>query len=268
MDDLRLVGLSEDGSRLVLKAEDGATFALPVDERVHAALRGDRARLGQLQITIESELRPREIQARIRAGFTAEQIAEGSGLSVDKVERFAGPVLQERSFVAQQACSVGVRRLTDSVTTPLGTLVGSRLEERGVAADDLAWDSWRRDDGRWQLTLEYPVADQVRSAAWVYDPLRRTIDPDDDEARWLTLEERAAPEPPRGKPARLTAVPAATSDDTEVAEHDTIPVLRRDHDGPADGPADAAGLRAGVRARRQHPSAPTALRRRRRRGIG
>jgi hypothetical protein len=197
-----------------------------VDERVHAALRGDRARLGQLQISIESELRPREIQARIRAGFSAEQIAQSAGLSVAKVERFAGPVVQERSYVAQQACLVGVRRLTDSVSTPLGDLVSGRLAERGVAADDLRWDSWRRDDGRWQLVLEYPVAEKTRSAAWVYDPMRRTVDPDDEEARWLTDEERAAPEPPRQQPARLTAVPAPEPDPS-TQEHDTVPVLTR-----------------------------------------
>ena len=71
MDDLRLVGLSHDGSRLVVEGSDGQTYGLPLDERVHAALRGDRARLGQLQINIDSEIRPREIQARIRAGELA-----------------------------------------------------------------------------------------------------------------------------------------------------------------------------------------------------
>ena len=75
MSDLRLVGLSDDGSRLVLEEPDGRQSFLPVDERIHAALRGDRARLGQLQNDLESKLRPREIQARIRAGQSLEEVS-------------------------------------------------------------------------------------------------------------------------------------------------------------------------------------------------
>ena len=212
MEDLRLVGLSPDGSRLVLETAAGESVALPLDERVHAALRGDRSRLGQLQIAVDGELRPREIQARIRAGNTAEEVAASAGLPVDRVRRYETPILLERTHMAQTAQKVGVRRVTDSVTTPLGELVQSRLDEHGVAPGDLDWDSWRRDDGRWQVVLRYTAAGRERSAAWLYDPLRRIIEPVDDEARWLTDEERAIPQPPaparnRGAAARLAAVP-------------------------------------------------------------
>ncbi|QNN52991.1 DUF3071 domain-containing protein [Nocardioides mesophilus] len=69
--DLTLVGLTEDKSKLVLVSDSGEEFTLAVDARLRAALRGDHAqlaRLGQLEITMESALRPRDIQARIRAG--------------------------------------------------------------------------------------------------------------------------------------------------------------------------------------------------------
>lgn len=236
MDDLRLVGLSEDGSRLVLEDRAGGSFALRVDERVHAALRGDRARLGQLQINLESQLRPREIQARIRSGQSTEQIAAAAGLPEDRIRRFEGPILQERQHIAEIARTVGVRRVTDSVTTPLGILVQSRLDEYGVSADDLNWDSWRRDDGRWQVVLTYLAGGRERAAGWVYDPMRRTIDPADPEARWLTDEEQAAPEPVREAAPRLQAVPAPQP---EVGEFDTVPV------GPMAG-AVAAGAAGAV----------------------
>ena len=148
MADLRLVGLSDDGSRLLLEGTDGERQTVPVDERLHAALRGDRARLGQLQISIESELRPREIQERIRSGETAEDIAAAAGVPVDRVRRYEGPILLERTVVAQDAQAVGVRRVTDSVTTPLGTLVAARLAEHQVDDDSLDWDSWLNPDGR------------------------------------------------------------------------------------------------------------------------
>src|SRR5262245_27855642 len=191
MADLRLVGLTDDGSRLVLEDGDGERHTVPVDERLHAALRGDRARLGQLQISIEGELRPREIQERIRAGETAEDIAAAAGLPVDRVRRYEGPILLERTVVAQQAQAVGVRRVTDSVTTPLGTLVSTRLAEHQVDDDSLDWDSWLVGQGRWMVRLTYRADGNERAATWSYDPGRRSIEPADDEARWLTDEERA-----------------------------------------------------------------------------
>ena len=109
MADLRLVGLTDDGTRLVLEDGDGERHTVPVDERLHAALRGDRARLGQLQISIEGELRPREIQERIRAGETSEEIAAAAGVPVERVRRYEGPILLERTVVAQEAQAVGVR---------------------------------------------------------------------------------------------------------------------------------------------------------------
>lgn len=240
MEDLRLVGLSEDGTRIVLEAPDGRTFGLVVDERVHSALRGDRARLGQLQISIESQLRPREIQARIRAGQSSEEVAGAAGVPVERVRRFEAPILLERTHMAQTACSVGVRRVTDASSTPLGILVGARLEERGVDPRQLEWDSWRREDGRWQVVLHYTAGERARTAAWVFDPARRTIEPDDDEARWLTEEERAVPERVRPLHPRLTPVPAPEPDD-EAGRHDTVEVAK-ESEGSASpaGPAPAA----------------------------
>ena len=75
--DLTLVGLTEDKQQLVLVSDSGEEFTLPADARLRAALRGEHARLGQLEITMESALRPRDIQARIRAGESPESVAAG-----------------------------------------------------------------------------------------------------------------------------------------------------------------------------------------------
>ena len=74
---LTLAGLSEDGKRLLLVSDKGVEFTLDIDARLRAALRGEHARLGQLEITMDSALRPRDIQARIRAGETPEAVAAG-----------------------------------------------------------------------------------------------------------------------------------------------------------------------------------------------
>jgi Protein of unknown function (DUF3071) len=208
MEDLRLVGLSEDGTRLVVQATGGETFSLPLDERLHAALRGDRSRLGQLQIAMDDELRPRQIQSRMRAGQSADEIAASAGVSVERVRRYEAPILLERRHMAEQARLVPVRRVTDATTTPLGELVADRLEEHAVPAASVEWDSWRRDDGRWMVRLGYDAAGTERSATWLFDPARRMIEPADEDARWLTDEERAAAPAPR-RPARLASVPSA-----------------------------------------------------------
>ena len=109
----RLVGLSQDGKSLIVATESGEELAVAVDERLRAALRGDRPRLGQLEIEMESSLSPRDIQARIRAGSTLEDVAKVAGLPLDRVERFAAPVLAEREHMARLAMTSSVRRRGD-----------------------------------------------------------------------------------------------------------------------------------------------------------
>src|SRR6478735_12289429 len=103
MRNLRLVGLSADGRQVVLVDDTGAEFATPADDRLRAALRGDRARLGQLEIQMESALRPRDIQARIRAGESPEAVAAIAQMPMERVMAFAGPVLAERDHIASLA---------------------------------------------------------------------------------------------------------------------------------------------------------------------
>lgn len=201
MRELRLVAVSEDGARILLVSDDGEQFGLPLDERLGAAIRRDRARLGQLEIQLESQLRPREIQARIRAGETAEQVAQAAGVPVERVRWFEGPVLQEREHMAASARGTAVRRQGDGPVPLLGELVEGRLAERGVDADSLQWDSCRRDDGRWEIRVSFTAKGHARVARWVFDPTRRVVSADDDEARWLSGEE-AAPRPARERGAR------------------------------------------------------------------
>src|SRR5262245_66118397 len=144
MQELRLVAVSEDGSYLVLAtAGRGTRFTLPVDDRLRAAVRGHFSRLGQYEIEVESPLRPKEIQARIRAGETAEEIAQTAGIPVERVRWFEGPVLAERAYVAQQAQAASVRRAGDSSGPGprLGAIVPERLSAAGADPAEGQWDS-------------------------------------------------------------------------------------------------------------------------------
>ncbi|MGW3099481.1 septation protein SepH [Streptomyces sp. NPDC001102] len=197
MPELRVVAVSNDGTRLVLKAADSTEYTLPIDERLRAAVRGDRPRLGQIEIEVESHLRPRDIQARIRAGATAEEVAQLAGIPVDRVRRFEGPVLAERAFMAERARKTPVRRPGENAGPQLGEAVQERLLLRGAEKDTVQWDSWRRDDGTWEVLLVYRVAGEPHSASWTYDPPRRLVQAVDEEARSLIGEsdDLAAPEP-------------------------------------------------------------------------
>ncbi|MER5866925.1 septation protein SepH [Kitasatospora sp. NPDC002040] len=186
--ELRVVAVSNDGTRLVLKAADSTEYTLPIDERLRAAIRGDRPRLGQIEIEVESHLRPRDIQARIRAGASAEEVAQAAGISVDRVRRFEGPVLAERAFMAERARKTAIRRHGESTGPQLGEAVAERLALRGAEKDAENWDSWRRDDGTWEVFLSYRADGETRTASWTYDPPRRLVQPNDDEARALIGE--------------------------------------------------------------------------------
>ncbi|WP_328928072.1 septation protein SepH [Streptomyces sp. NBC_00190] len=198
MPELRVVAVSNDGTRLVLKAGDSTEYTLPIDERLRAAVRNDRARLNQIEIEVESHLRPRDIQARIRAGASAEEVAQLAGIPVDRVRRFEGPVLAERAFMAERARKTPVRRPGENTGPQLGEAVQERLTLRGAEKESVQWDSWRRDDGTWEVLLVYRVAGEPHSAIWTYDPPRRLVVAVDDEARSLIGESDdlpATPEP-------------------------------------------------------------------------
>src|SRR5215813_7802277 len=130
MHELRLVAVSEDGTYAVLEVPGrGGRFSLPIDDRLRAVARGQFSRLAQYEIEVESPLRPKEIQERIRAGETADEIADAAGVPIERVRWFEGPVLAERAYVAQQAQAASVRRAGDSSGPGprLGAIVPERL---------------------------------------------------------------------------------------------------------------------------------------------
>jgi hypothetical protein len=135
MAELELEGLHADGEHLVLAGPDGTRHRLRVDDALRAAVRRDRPQLEQLRSP--EQVRPREIQALIRGGATAEEIARESGLPVDRVRRYEGPVLAEREYVAEQARAVPIGR--ESGAPRLGDLVVDRLAARGVGPEGLEW---------------------------------------------------------------------------------------------------------------------------------
>jgi hypothetical protein len=177
---LKVVGLDIDdscGKHIICEADDsGEKFLLPSDDRLRAAVRGDRIGSNSSQTTsqtsdeVPSVLRPKEIQAKIRAGASVEQVAAASGVELSRVERFAHPVLLERSRAAELATAAHpVLADGPSVLTLLETVTTS-LIARGLGAEDTNWDAWRREDGRWTVQMAWKAGRSDLQAHFRFTP--------------------------------------------------------------------------------------------------
>ena len=211
MQELRFVAVSEDGQYAVLGVPGrSARFTLPIDERLRAVALGQTSRLAQYEIEVESPLRPKEIQARIRAGETVEEIADAAGIAVERVRWFEGPVLAERAYMADQAQLASVRRQGDATPGPrLGEIVAERLKVFGADPDDAEWDAKKRGDGSWQVQLTFISGGRLHTADWVFDPRRRHVLPADDNAARMSLPGTEPPQPAAPAPGEATVTQLA-----------------------------------------------------------
>ena len=214
MQELRLVGVSEDGTYAVLAApRHGGRFSLPIDDRLRVVARGQFSRLAQYEIEVESPLRPKEIQDRIRAGETAEEVADAAGVpssacAASRARYWPNVPIARRKPSARPCAAPGTR----GRGRRSGDLVTERLAEFGAAAADAEWDSRKRSDGGWQVRLAFTSGSRPHLAEWVYDPHRKHVAPADDTAARLCLPEADLPEATSrlGGAARATVTPIAS----------------------------------------------------------
>ncbi|HUZ38259.1 MAG TPA: septation protein SepH [Streptosporangiaceae bacterium] len=239
MQELRLAAVSEDGTYAVLTAPGrSGRFSLPIDDRLRIVARGQFSRLAQYEIEVESPLRPKEIQDRIRAGETAEEIADAAGVPIERVRRFEGPVLAERAYRAQEAQRASIRHPGDSGPgRRLGDVVTERLTDLGADTEDAEWDSRKRADGNWQVSLMFSAGDHPRLAEWVFDPRSRHASPADDTAAGLCLPHAELPPSPSRQPGSATVTPIASRLSTAPADYDPRPQPEPAH---VSGPQRAA----------------------------
>lgn len=171
MRELRVIGLESDSSHVVCAdASTGEKFRLPADDKLRAASRGDIARLGQIEIEMDSQLRPREIQARIRAGASVQEVADEASIPVAKVESFAYPVLLERSRAAEMAQGGHPVRDNGPAVPTLSEIVTLAFRARGHNIDDATWDAWRDEDNHWVAQLQWQAGRTTNAAHWRYQP--------------------------------------------------------------------------------------------------
>jgi hypothetical protein len=223
---------------------------------------------------MESALRPRDIQARIRAGESAEDVAAAAGTTLEAIMGFAGPVLAERQHVAQTALKASVRRRSGE-SSSAGRTLGEAAElffgDHKLHDEDVEWDAWRGPDGRWKLVAKYAVADRPCVAELTLDLPGQYVIAENDEARILTgeLAEPESRQPVGGRtvPARrLSSVP---SQDELPLGDDAIELVRdpdrtpdrnlgADREPAADEPTDFADVAQPVNEPGDEPMNETA----------
>ncbi|MER7437778.1 septation protein SepH [Pseudonocardia alni] len=232
---LRVVGVTGDGSVVLEDPGRRERYTVPADEQLRAAARGDVTRLGQIAIELESQLRPREIQARIRGGASVDEVAAAAGVPTQKIERFAYPVLLERSRTAELAQGAHPQRTDGPDSRTLGETVAHTFGLRGQDYGGAGWDSWKGEDGKWVVVLTWQTGRSDNAAHWAFQPGAHggTV---------VALDEHAS-DLVEGLPARPLRPLGAVVD------------MARDEDHTPQAPTTAAPARAVAAAGGQQPEA-------------
>jgi hypothetical protein len=188
MTELRLDGKTEDGSHLALVDTDGNNYSLRISDTLRATVNQPRLTSVPAIDAVET-ISVKEIQRRLRAGDSFEQIAREGQTTVDKVERFSGPIMQEREYILENARNLIMRKDIHRIDLTFREVVLAKLAARGVDTDEVSWNTWRQPDGTWHIELHYPNRDGNGIATWNFDLSRRALDASDDNGAWLIDEE-------------------------------------------------------------------------------
>jgi hypothetical protein len=186
---------------------------------------------------MESALRPREIQARVRAGESLEEVAAAAGVPVERIEAFAGPVLAERAYIAGLAQEAHVRRQGEATSNrTLLAAVTEKLSSRGVERGDVTWDSWKLDGRRWHVQADVETGTTRHHATFAFDLDGRFSIATNKDARWLIDDEPTSGRAPR-RPRSEDPDSEPTLDlDDELALVRAVDVERDPYEDPTGDP--------------------------------
>ena len=208
MTELRLDGRTDDGLYLSLRDQEGEQYTVRISDTLRATV--NQQRLNSVPDNEEPSISIKEIQRLLRTGQTSEQISRDYNVSIEKIERFAGPILSERIYIIDQAQQIVVRKEIDRDPVTLIQTITSRLAPRGIDASTLSWDTWRLENGTWTVELHYPQTGGVGVAQWSFDPLLRSLTSMDENARWMMGDEPA--------PRQLSKPGLVTTESTHPSE--------------------------------------------------
>lgn len=152
----------EVGPRSELGPSEG-----PIEGRISGGSQPERSRP-------QSLLSPREIQARLRAGHTLEEVAQEAGVDLSWVDRFAAPILAEQARVVDRACNLVLSRpRVGPSALPLAASVRANLADRGLGLPgesfEEAWSGHSLEGSRWVVRFRYRLRSRGHVAEWEVD---------------------------------------------------------------------------------------------------
>ena len=215
MIDLDLLGVGADEETLVFTDSEGRRYTTPITDELRGAVRRDRPRIEA--VSEDKPLRPREIQALLRAGACAVDIAREHNVEVSQITRYEAPVQAEKEYALSRALSSHIGSLPDSPV--MGDLVVDRLAARGVSPDSLNWSASRQADSPWVIQLTFVQGAVEHGAQWRL-PSSGHLEAIDEEARWLT--ETASPTGVQTFAALPTPAPLPTADEDDMQQREAL----------------------------------------------
>ena len=215
MIDLDLLGVGADEETLVFTDSEGRRYTTPITDELRGAVRRDRPRIEA--VSEDKPLRPREIQALLRAGACAVDIAREHNVEVSQITRYEAPVQAEKDYALSRALSSHIGSLPDSPV--MGDLVVDRLAARGVSPDSLNWSASRQADSPWVIQLTVVQGAVEHGAQWRL-PSSGHLEAIDEEARWLT--ETASPTGVQTFAALPTPAPLPTADEDDMQQREAL----------------------------------------------
>lgn len=245
MTELRFIGKSDEGTHISLHDNDAHEFTVRISDALKTAV--NQPHLSSVPEQEVETISVKEIQRRLRAGELADELARENNISLEKINRFSGPILQERIYIIDQAQQIAIRKEGGRDPVSLLGVVLSRLSPRNVDLADLSWDTWRLEDGTWTVELHYPNANGHGVAQWSFDPVRRVINSLDENARWMMGDE-PTPRPIVASGLVYSDTPHPTVRQEEKSEPE-VPRLAVIREAP-----DNEATRDGVVARAKVPS--------------
>ncbi|MCU1571025.1 MAG: hypothetical protein JWR33_1766 [Naasia sp.] len=184
MQHLRAVAI-ENGA-ILATAQDGSRYRIELDEELRARLRGSAAGGGAGR-----KSSPREIQTYIRGGMSAEQVAKLTGAPLEYVQRYEGPILAEREYMASAALAVPILSLRnpedpEGAPPTFGAVLAERLTQ--LAASGTRWSSWKEPEGGWVLKVAFTADSIEHDARWAFDAKKSALLPLNSEAVALSQQ--------------------------------------------------------------------------------
>lgn len=174
MDELRF--LRREDLALIVANDANEEFRLIVDDAVLSELRNLARRGGP-----DARIKPREIQALLRAGKSRAEVAAHTGLEESDVERYEEPVRAEREYIQELAFDVQVRAdSSDDGPLSFGAVITQRL--KALDAKDIRWQTWREEGADWTVSVSFDSKDSEHQATWSFDHRKSVLSPISSDA--------------------------------------------------------------------------------------